>query len=318
MNRWLRGLLVFTVASGALAAGGAWYYDLFLRFPAGAGPVSIPVRDRPARPDTNRTWVIGLGDSVTAGFGASPGRSYWSRLVDQPVEDDATLLGKCLRQLYPNLTATNLSQSGSTSLQHERYQLPKVPRDVSAKAVVVMTTGGNDLIHSYGKAPPVEGAMYGATWEQARPWIAAFGQRLERMVTELKHRFPAGVTLCLATIYDPSDGTGVLRHTGLRAWPDGVRILAGYNEEIRKTAARHPEVRVVEVHQAFLGHGFHCRHWWEPHYDRAEPFCWLASNIEDPNDRGYDAIRRLMWNAVAEQAGDGNQTYRQAEGSPPK
>jgi len=167
MNRWLRGLLGFTVTLGVLAAGGAWYYDLFLRFPEGAGPVSIPVRDCLARPDSNRIWVVGLGDSVTAGFGASRGRSYWSRLVDQPVEDDAALRGKCLRQLYPNLTATNLSQSGSTSLQHERYQLPKVPRDASAKALVMMTTGGNGLIHSYGKAPPVEGAMYGATSDQA-------------------------------------------------------------------------------------------------------------------------------------------------------
>jgi len=138
------------------------------------------------------------------------------------------------------------------------------------------------------------------------------------MVAELKNRFPAGVTIYLATIYDPSDGTGVLRHTGLRAWPDGVRILAGYNEEIRKTAARHREVRVVEVHRAFLGHGFHCRHSWEPHYDHAEPYCWLASNIEDPNDRGYDAIRRLMWNAVAELEESRSQTSRPVDGIPPK
>ncbi|MBC8117927.1 MAG: hypothetical protein H7062_26345 [Candidatus Saccharimonas sp.] len=32
----------------------------------------------------------------------------------------------------------------------------------------------------------------------------------------------------------------------------------------------------------FLGHGIHCTHY------------WYWDNLEDPNDRGYDAIRRLF------------------------
>ena len=242
--------------------------------------------------DTNSIWVIGLGERVTAGFGASPGKSYWHRLIENRVGDDPALEGKCLKQLFPNLIATNLSISGSTSLHHSRSQLPRVPRDAQRRAIVVMTAGGNDLIHSYGMEPPKEGAMYGATWQQAQPWIDAFARRIDGMATELEKHFPLGIEIYLTTIYDPSDGTGVLRHTGLPSWPDGVRILAAFNERIRKLAQTHASVHVVEVHPSFLGHGLHAGHWWEPHYDRADPYCWLADNIEDPNDRVYDAIRR--------------------------
>ncbi len=55
-----------------------------------------------------------------------------------------------------------------------------------------MTTGGNDLIHNYGRSPPREGAMYGATFEQARPWIENFDKRLGEMIeADRRPVFPA-------------------------------------------------------------------------------------------------------------------------------
>lgn len=57
--------------------------------------------------------------------------------------------------------------SGSTSLDHARNQIPEIEtQPVETLGVVVMTTGGNDLIHLYGRTPPAEGAMYGATMAQ--------------------------------------------------------------------------------------------------------------------------------------------------------
>jgi hypothetical protein len=294
MRTSIRATLIVTAA----VACGAFYYGyLFLRHPEGHGPVKIPMLEGVRGSDTNETWLVGIGDSVTAGFGASPGSSYWDRLINGE-KDSPETQGKSLKHLFPRLIVTNLSQSGSTSLQHEKHQLNRVPQDGLRKAIVLMTTGGNDLIHSYGKAPPREEAMYGATWDQAQPWIQSFGQRLDRMVKDLNARFPKGLDMYVATIYDPSDGTGAMKHTGLPRWGDAVRILAAYNEQIQKLGQRHKNVHVIEVHRAFLGHGLHAQHWWETHYDPADPHCWLAANIEDPNDRGYDAIRRLMWNGV--------------------
>lgn len=156
-----------------------------------------------------------------------------------------------------------------------------------------MTSGGNDLIHWYGRTPPAENAMYGATWQQAQPWIANYEQRLDRMLAAIKSRFPGGCLILLADIYDPSDGYGHPESAGLPPWPDVVPIHDAYNAALRRAASRHREAHVVPMRQEFLGHGVHCRKFWLKTYRPNDPHYWYAPNIEDPHDRGYDAIRRL-------------------------
>ena len=137
--------------------------------------------------------------------------------------------------------------------------------------LIVMTTGGNDLIHNYGRTPPREQAMYGSTWAQAAPWIANFEQRLNLMIEQINSRFPAGCHIFLANIFDPTDGLGDVQRTGLPAWRDGLRIVAAYNSVIEKCAGKHAFVHVVDIHGAFLGHGIHCTQFWSAHYDTKDP-----------------------------------------------
>jgi hypothetical protein len=40
--------------------------------------------------------------------------------------------------------------------------------------------------------------------------------------------------------------------------------------------------------------GIHCTQFWREHYRRDDPHYWYADNLEDPNIRGYDAIRRVF------------------------
>ena len=75
--------------------------------------------------------------------------------------------------------------------------------------------------------------------------------------------------------------------------------MTAYNAKLREIAARHPAVRVVPVHDAFLGHGIHCRKFWRANFRPADPHYWYHENIEDPNDRGYDALRRVFLNSIA-------------------
>jgi hypothetical protein len=158
-----------------------------------------------------------------------------------------------------------------------------------------MTTGGNDLIHWYGATPPHEGAMYGATLSQAQPWIANYEQRLDSMFIAIEERFPGGCMVFVADIYDPSDGVGDPESTwALPRWPDCLRIVEAYNAVLRRVASKHSAVHVVSVHDAFLGHGIHCRQFWRSHFDWQDPHYWYFDNIEDPNDRGYDALRRVF------------------------
>ena len=108
-------------------------------------------------------------------------------------------------------------------------------------------------------------------------------------------------TLFLGTIYDPTDGLGDLGRAGpLPDWPDGLSLHMRANEILHDFAAHHDNVHLVDYHKAFLGHGIHCAQFWREHYDRRDPHYWFHDNLEDPNDRGYDALRRLFLNAMAD------------------
>jgi len=302
-----RRRLIVALTIGAvlvLALLGYRYY--WLSRPMGSGPAGPAV----LRGSFATSWstrpvlLVGLGDSVTAGFGARKGYSYFDRLVTNPPDEFADLRGICLKAVFPRLQVTNLAASGSTSAQHAEKQLPRLAvADAGTFGVVVITTGGNDLIHNYGQTPPREHAMYGATWEQAQPWVANIARRLEAMLDEVQARFPGGCEIFLANIYDPTDGLGDAERAGLPAWPDALRILAACNDIIQHCAAKREHVHLVNIHEAFLGHGTHCRQFWRKSYRAEDPHYWFHENLEDPNERGYDALRRLFLIEMAKQAG---------------
>jgi hypothetical protein len=120
------------------------------------------------------------------------------------------------------------------------------------------------------------------------------------MITQLKEKFPGGCQIFLANIYDPSDGTGntLAWLTGLPPWPDGEKILAAYNKILVDCAAKYEYVHLVDIHATFLGHGIHCRKFWIKSYHWSDPTYWYYLNIEDPSERGYDAVRRLFLNEM--------------------
>ena len=158
-TRRLRSLFLWASAillASALALAAYWHF--WWRRPPGFGSVALPVTAESFRqPWTERrVLLVGLGDSVTAGFGAAKGRSYFDRLAGPSARDEYPELRELnLRAVLPNLTVTNLSVSGSTSLQHVRQQLPRLTRQhPDTLGIIVLTTGGNDLIHNYGRTEP--------------------------------------------------------------------------------------------------------------------------------------------------------------------
>ena len=160
--------------------------------------------------------------------------------------------------------------------------------------MVVITTGGNDIIHDYGRSPSSERAVYGATFDEARPWIVNFEERLNAMLDAINEKFPGGCEVFIGNLYDPTDGTGTARVVGLPKWSDGLRILAAYSDVIRRSAEARPNVHMVDLHSLFMGHGITCRQFWRKTYRKDDPHYWYFGNFEDPNERGYDAARRLF------------------------
>src|SRR4051812_46345538 len=74
------------------------YVHFFLYLPMGSGPAG-PAVDRTEfeqRWSERRVLLVGLGDSVTAGFGAKKGHSYFDRLVSNPTDEFLELKDICL------------------------------------------------------------------------------------------------------------------------------------------------------------------------------------------------------------------------------
>ena len=305
MARWIptgRRLVILTVGVVLAVVIPLLYIEFFLARPIGEGPAGPSVANRPfEKPWTeHEIFLVGIGDSVTAGLGASRAElSYFRRLVRNPSDEFPDMQGSCLNRVLPQLKVLNIGVSGTTSLEHEKTIESRLPQQESQVfGLVTFTTGGNDLIHSYGRRPPKEGAMYGATFAEAKPWISNFEARLNRMLDSIDAKFPGGCLIFLADIYDPTDGVGDAPSVFLPAWPDGLRIHAEYNQIIHRVAGERGNVELVPLHAAFLGHGSHCRQFWRSIYRAADPHYWYFYNIEDPNDRGYDAARRVFLNAM--------------------
>ncbi|MCC9602418.1 SGNH/GDSL hydrolase family protein [Stieleria sp. JC731] len=300
-KRWRRWIL-FSVAL-IVIPGTFAYIEFVLSRPIGEGPagphVDVSAFDQVWTQEPVR--VIGVGDSVTAGLGArGPSHTFFNRVLKNPADEFPAMKGACLEQVLPNLEHEIFAISGSESNTHLEVIRQSIPAYEAEYGIVLMTSGGNDLIHSYGRSDPRECAMYGATVEQARPWISRFAVRLGTMFSELQQRFPAGCEIYIGDIYDPTDGVGDAPSIFLPDWPDGLAIHALYNEAIRSVAASHSNVHVVPLYETFLGHGSHCRQFWRSSYDADDPHYWFFTNIEDPNDRGYDAIRRVFLNSIVE------------------
>ena len=299
LPRWLS--LRPAVCAWALLVPIAGWFAVRIPGPMGTGPVAVPFDRAPWTRGVcheGPVVVVSLGDSIGTGYGAPPGHGYFDLVVKNDRERHPDVGGADLASVLPRLTRLELASLSTNSIDHEQSVslIPSQPPETYG--LVFVTTGGIDLIHPYGHGDIREGAMYGATLGQAEPWIARFEARVDRMLAAIATRFPGGCDVFVATIYDPTDGVGDIEHASvvgwLSAWPDALAIHGRFNRAIRDACGRHAFAHVVDVHRVMLGHGIHCRDASNPHYDRSDPTYWYWWNLEDPNERGYDAIRRLF------------------------
>src|SRR6185437_16522041 len=100
-----RRLKIIFILGLVLVIAAASYLFFWFYLPIGNGPAGPAVSSESfAKQWTNRpVLLIGLGDSVTAGFGARKGYSYFDRLIQNPGDEFQNMKGICLGKVFPQL-----------------------------------------------------------------------------------------------------------------------------------------------------------------------------------------------------------------------
>jgi hypothetical protein len=243
--------------------------------------------------------VIFLGDSITAGSGASAGLAYPDLLVanvstEWPEHDEIDL-----QSLYPDLDEViDVSVGGATTASLLANQLPdlsgRVGESVVGQSIVVFTIGGNDM----------QGAMFdilanGAP--AAQEAIASITGNLHSILDYFDDasRFPDGAYVHLSNVYEPTDAQGQVSSCffGIDLG-DILEHFDAANAAIRGVAVERGAA-MVDLRGHFLGHGyFHDDEAVAP-YHPDDPTLWFAPDCIHPNERGHHELRRLFHSVIA-------------------
>ena len=164
-----KGLLAGSCGLVVLGGRRSWRHGLAVFFacrPVGRGPAGPAVpREAFAKTWTTRkVLLLGLGDSVTAGYGVPASYSDFGRLAKHArrrVRGPARglPLKPCCRTCG---SRTWQSPTARRRCTWRRSAKGLEKQDADIFGLVVITSGGNDLMHSRGRRPPCEAAMYGA------------------------------------------------------------------------------------------------------------------------------------------------------------
>ncbi|MGQ9721877.1 MAG: SGNH/GDSL hydrolase family protein [Candidatus Jordarchaeum sp.] len=233
---------------------------------------------------------VAFGDSMIIDYYAGgPGWGAASLLYKNLDDVYPDWKGRDLATLYPGIRFHDLTSDGATTDTVLSWQLPKAPTVENQPTIIILTVGGNDILHQYG-VPEKKGITL--SYEMKG--------RLLKIISYLQDsvRFPKPARIYIGNIYDPSDGMGNLEKEGYSRWPDGLKVLDHWNKRIEEVA-REKGLTLVDVHRHFLGHGVNYDDPSGKHYDPEDNTSWLWQVIE-PNSRGAHEIRKLFWEKIYE------------------
>lgn len=177
----------------------------------------------------------------------------------------------------PGIEARVLAWDGAMIEDVLTVELAGIGQDApAARLLLTLTAGGNDLLD----ALTVDAGL--------AELLEEISGRYAELVASLCDEFP-GATLLLTTVYDPTDGTGLLPDLSERYGRLPIEHLHRFNDQVRRIAGGTPGARLADVHRHFLGHGVSA--------PPPERWYWRGSLIE-PSARGASEIRREWWRAL--------------------
>jgi len=234
----------------------------------------------------NRIVYAALGDSMSIDdYAGGPGRGAASLLWRNRDHDFPAWAGRDLTTHDPTAHLALLASDGATSTTVVREQLGRLRRLGIPPTMATVTMGGNDLLLAYGDTTAARQAI-GTVVDNGRLVLAG-----------LRALMGPQAPIVVATVYDPSDGSGDADRLGLPAWPQALELLAELNRSLGALAAEHGAL-VADVHARFLGHGLAAG---DPAQPAARPphrGLWYCGLIE-PNAWGASEIRAAFWDTLA-------------------
>ncbi len=242
--------------------------------------------------------VVFLGDSITAGTPPTAPAAFYRTVLTRRLTD---LFG-------PQLEVANCSRVGAriNELLHgDNPQIPTCfPEMVDPRpTLVVMTMGGNDL------ADLQRAGSDGAPLAQTRAMVEAQVALMEEAVTFLKQspeRFPGGVFVVFANLWEYTDGTGdvdscvAVRLIGITGvWPDAEQLIIWANEQYMRIAVEQ-RADLVLLMETFCGHGFHNDDETARCYRGPDTPRWFDLTCIHPTPEGHTVVADLFYNVIAQ------------------
>jgi len=186
------------------------------------------------------------------------------------------LRGQDLMHASPDAEFLNLAEDGVMIDDVATEELARLGRDSRDPGILItLTAGGNDLLDALAGGERLDKA------------VNRIMRRYTDLVETVRDELPRA-TLVLTTVYDPTDGTGLL--PGLDTYGRlPLEHLDRFNDHVREKAAAMPGVVLADVHRHFLGHGVAA----------PEPERWYwRRNLVEPSAKGASEIRRVWWEAL--------------------
>jgi lysophospholipase L1-like esterase len=238
----------------------------------------------------HRIVYAALGDSMSIDeYAGGPGRGAASLLWRNRDRDFPAWAGRDLTTRDPTAVLAVLASDGATSTTVAHQQLERLARLELTPTLATVTMGGNDLLAAYGDHRAARRAI-GTVVDNGRLVLAG-----------LRALMGPEAPIVVATVYDPSDGTGDAGRLSLPPWPEALELLAELNRALRALAQEH-QALVADLHARFLGHGLAAGDPTQPSARPPDRDLWYCGLIE-PNAWGASEIRAAFWDALAFEAG---------------
>jgi lysophospholipase L1-like esterase len=241
--------------------------------------------------NTGMEWTHGrvvyaaLGDSMSIDdYAGGLGRGAASLLWRNRDHDFPAWAGRDLTACDPTARLALLASDGATSTTVAAEQLGRLRRLGVTPTLATLTMGGNDLLATYGDAAAARQAIQTVT-HNGRVVLAG-----------LRTLMGSQAPIVVATVYDPSDGSGDAGRLGLPPWPEALELLARLNRALRALAEEH-QALVADVHNRFLGHGLAAGDPTQPAARPPDRGVWYCGLIE-PNAWGASEIRAAFWETL--------------------